>query len=214
LTTAQTDPHTSNQAKFRSKNLLVRRAIRRFFDTVSAMVAALQPRTVLDAGCGEGEDIIRLRAILPDRIEGFDIDERCVETASQRLPEIRFRVDDICRSSYESGRFDLVLALEVLEHLKEPDVALRELARLTRGGIIVSVPNEPWFRISNLVGGAFVSSWGNPPGHCQHWNRKTFLEFLARHVDVVDLRSSFPWIIARCTPRSGTPAGQGTPLRL
>ena len=207
MRTAEKTTRTSNQQKFQTKNVLAQGAIRRFFRTVSELVEPLAPDNVLDAGCGEGEDIARLIHALPDQVEGFDIDERCVKLASHRFPDARFRVDDICRSSYETGRFDLVLALEVLEHLEEPDVALCELSRITRRDIIVSVPNEPWFRVSNFLGGAFVSTWGNPPDHCQHWNHATFREFLERCVDVVELRSSFPWLIARCVPRNGTAPG-------
>ncbi|MBN2537347.1 class I SAM-dependent methyltransferase [candidate division WOR-3 bacterium] len=203
MATTRPQVRDTNRAKYETRNRLAQGAIRRFYDRLGRFVADARPASVLDAGCGEGEDIARLRPLLPERVEGFDIDPKSIEQAARRFPDLKFAVEDITRSARPGAGHDLVMALEVLEHLPDPHAGLRELCRLTSREIIISVPDEPWFRVCNFVGGAFVSTWGNPPDHCQHWNRVTFRRFLEQETEVLELASPFPWLIARCVPRNG-----------
>jgi hypothetical protein len=48
---------TSNYEKFQTGDPVVRRLIDRFYGKVEAVVSSLEPKTVLDAGCGEGETL-------------------------------------------------------------------------------------------------------------------------------------------------------------
>jgi hypothetical protein len=90
----------------------------------------------------------------------------------------------------------------VLEHLADPAQALRELVRVSRRHLVVSVPDEPLFRLTNLARGKYVRRWGDHPEHCQHWNRASLTAFLASSADVVEVQSSYPWLIARCRKRT------------
>jgi len=67
-----------------------------------------------------------------------------------------------------AGPGDLVIACEVLEHLDAPDQALSELQRVCRGQALVSVPNEPLWRMLNVARGKYWRSPGNTPGHLQN----------------------------------------------
>ena len=102
---------------------------------------------------------------------------------------------------FADGAFDLVLCLEVLEHLDQPAVALSELARVTRRDLVVSVPHEPWFRVGSLLRGRHLSRLGNDPEHVQRWAWPGFREFLGARVEVVSLTATFPWLIAHCRPQ-------------
>ena len=62
------------------------------------------------------------------------------------------------------GTFDLVLAIEVLEHVPDPAAALAELARVARRDLIVSVPREPIWRVANLARGKYVGAPGQYAG--------------------------------------------------
>jgi len=166
------------------------------------VVTELQPASVLDAGCGEGETLERLHDLMPGDVFGLDINPACVRFASARLPAYRFETGDVCSVGHEDDRFELVLCLEVLEHLADPNRALRELVRVSRRHIVVAVPNEPLFRLTNLARGKYVGRWGDHPEHCQHWTRSSLVTLLAEWTDVAAVRSSYPWLIASCRKRT------------
>lgn len=165
------------------------------------MVEPLHPERVLDAGCGEGETIARLGDALGQRVSAIDILEECVTFTSRRHPHVDAAQGSVYELPFEDGAFDLVLSLEVLEHLKSPAAALRELNRVTRGGLVLSVPYEPYFRLGSLVRGKYVRQLGNHPEHVNHWNRRTFPAFLDTHVDVAEVAVAFPWVIVRSRAR-------------
>jgi len=195
-------PDTTNYAKFQTRNPLARLLFDRFYGTLRRIVAELQPGSVLDAGCGEGETLERLRDLLPREVHGLDYNPTCVEFAAARLPAYGFSTGDVCRVDYPDDRFDLVLCLEVLEHLAEPARAMHELVRVSRSHIVISVPNEPLFRLTNLARGKYIGRWGDHPEHCQHWNRASLTSFLAASADVMQVQSSYPWLIAHCRKKT------------
>jgi SAM-dependent methyltransferase len=189
---------TTNYEKFQTGNPVVRRLFDNFFDRISTEIAAVDPARVLDAGCGEGETIERLRDLLPKPVQGIDLNPESVEFASARLPEDRFEVGDLTDLRFGDSSFDLVLCLEVLEHIPDPEPALREMARVSSSDLLISVPHEPWFRLGSLARGNYLSDWGNHPEHVNHWNPKTLRRFLEPTVNVVEITTSLPWVIARC----------------
>lgn len=197
----QHPPESTNYEKFQTQNPVVRRLIDRFYDRVSATVGPLDATSVLDAGCGEGETLTRLDGLLPDRVAAVDLSEEAVLFASRRLPSVdvtRHSIEDL---PFEDDSFELVICLEVLEHLPEPGRALRELARVSAGNLVISVPHEPWFRLGSLLRGKYVRGLGNHPEHVNHWNRGTLRAFLESHLAVTSVTGSFPWLIAHCAPR-------------
>jgi len=195
---------STNYAKFESRNPLVRRLIDRFYATVRSVVEPLGPDSVLDAGCGEGETLARLAGCLPQRVFGVDVRPDSVEFARRRLPSLDASLQSVYELEFEDGAFDLVLCLEVLEHLERPERALSELCRVSRSDLVLSVPHEPWFRVGTLLRGRHLASLGNHPEHLQNWTRSGFAEFLEPRIETVTLTTSFPWLIAHCRPLSPT----------
>jgi len=194
---------TTNYEKFQTGNPVVRRLFDRFFETVSRMVREVDPETVLDAGCGEGETAERLADLLPHPVIGVDLNPESVRFAAERLPADRFETADLLDLPFGDDAFDLVLCLEVMEHLPDPRPALSELARVSSSDLILSVPHEPWFQLGSLARGKYVSGLGNHPEHVNHWNLRTFREFLAGVVEPVEVTTSLPWVVARCRTRGG-----------
>ena len=193
---------TTNYEKFQTGNPVVRRLFDHFFDTVAGMVREVDPERVLDAGCGEGETIERLGPLLPHPVTGVDLNPDSVRFATSRLPEDRFDTADLLALPFDDGSFDLVLCLEVLEHVPDPRPALAELARVSSSDLILSVPHEPWFRLGSLARGKYLSGLGNHPEHVNHWNPRTFRDFLSGSVEPVEVTTSLPWVVARCRTRS------------
>jgi 2-polyprenyl-3-methyl-5-hydroxy-6-metoxy-1,4-benzoquinol methylase len=192
---------TSNYEKFQTGNPVVRRLFDRFFATVGETVAPLGAANLLDAGCGEGETIERLTGLLPREITGVDLNAESVAFASERIPSGDFRVADVTDLPFDDDSFDLVLCLEVLEHIPGPEAAVVELARVCRGDIVISVPSEPWFRLGSLARGKYLEGWGNHPEHVNHWNPRSLEAFLASYTEVVSVTRSTPWLVAHVRPR-------------
>jgi SAM-dependent methyltransferase len=94
---------------------------------------------VLDAGCGTGVDLPALRALVgpSGRVVGVDLSERALAVAVQRVelaPEVTLRQADLHALPFADGTFTAARADRVLLHLREPEVAVAELARVTAPG--------------------------------------------------------------------------------
>ena len=192
---------SSNLKKFQTRNPVVRRLIDRFYADVGSMAAEHRPESVLDAGCGEGETLVRLAGILPEDVHGIDISAEAVSLARERAPGADVTTASLLELPYEDDRFDLVLCLEVLEHLHQPGAAVAELARVARGTVLISVPHEPWFRIGSLLRGNYVANLGNHPEHVNQFRQNNLRELLEPRLEVVEVRRAFPWLIAHCRTR-------------
>jgi SAM-dependent methyltransferase len=107
---------------------------------VAEQTTALRPQSVLDVGCGDGFLLGLLGPAIPRR-KGIDASERAVLLARAMHPDVEFAVGDL--ASLDEV-FDVVLAIEILEHVPDVEVAgvLRHTARLLRpgGSLLVSVP--------------------------------------------------------------------------
>jgi len=189
-------PETTNFEKFQTDNLIVRRLIGRFFGKIRQKVATQPFSNMLDAGCGEGMTLYQLSDLVPKAISGFDLNPTCVEYTKKLFPDADVTVQDIYQLPYAAESFDLILCMEVLEHLPEPAEAIKSLKRVARGRLIFSVPHEPWFQLGSLCRGKYVKSFGNHPEHINHWSPASFKEFLQQEFDDVEVVTSFPWIIA------------------
>jgi ubiquinone/menaquinone biosynthesis C-methylase UbiE len=187
---------SDNEAKYRSKNPVVRYLVGRFLRRVSEVAATERPRRVLEVGCGEGIVLATLAARLPGtRFDGLELDEMALEQARVRCPGAKLVRGDACELPFGDQSFDLVVCLEVLEHLPEPVRALRELRRVARGGCLLSVPHEPFFRVGNLLRGKNLARLGDPSDHLQHWGAREFAAFCGRELAVRSRTTAFPWLI-------------------
>ena len=185
--------------KYQSRNPFVLKLINGFYEKIRLIVKDLNCQSILDAGCGDGETLIRLKRCLPDNVAAFDINKGQIDDARNRLPDVKIETQDIYQLPYDDNSFDLILCLEVLEHLKNPSSALKEIARVTSKHLIVSVPSEPFFMLGNLIRGKNILQCGNDQDHVNHWNKRTFHKYLSEEVNVNKITTSFPWLIALCS---------------
>lgn len=185
--------------KYQTRNPFVLKLINGFYKKINLIVRDLNCQSILDAGCGDGEALIRLKRCLPDNVAAFDINKGRIDDARNRLPDVKIETQDIYQLPYDDNSFDLILCLEVLEHLKNPSSALKEIARVTSKYLIVSVPSEPFFMLGNLMRGKNILQCGNDQAHVNHWNKKTIRKFLSKEVNVNKITTSFPWLIVLCS---------------
>ena len=182
--------------KYGTRNPIARKLVQNFLGTIPSLVANLPVATILDVGCGEGYLTQHLQRSKPHAgVWGTDISHAILEEAKRFAPSIPFFTASIYDLPHLERSFELVVACEVLEHLDSPREALLELLRVTRRYLLLSVPREPLWRILNVLRGAYVPSFGNTPGHVNHWSRKGFLRFLEGNVQVQAVRSPLPWIM-------------------
>lgn len=200
MTTSEYDRSTNKQ-KHQSKNPLMALAIGHFHARTRAMLPP-DARRVLEVGCGEG---FSSAAIIGGQdgiaFYGGDLFYDAVHEARARVPSMHPCVFDATALPYDDNTFDCVMSLEVLEHLPDPAAALAEYRRVTRRYLLLSVPNEPVFRIQRLLTGKGWSMWGDHPEHIQHWSIWGFTRFVrAQNVRVIRKASPFPyaWSILLC----------------
>ena len=185
--------------KYGSANPLVRRLMGGFRAALDELWELAAPESVLDVGCGEGvltrEWAERLGT---GRVVGVDLDDPRLraEWEAGARPNLEYRAAEAHALPFADGAFDLVAGIEVLEHVPDPDAALREMARVARRRLLVSVPREPIWRLLNVARGAYLSHLGNTPGHLNHWSKVGFHSLLTRHGTVLEVRTPLPWTLA------------------
>lgn len=191
---------TTNYQKYNSKNKLKQIMIKRFQEKLLKLLENENKNTsLLDAGCGEGfiSDCIYNNTKIK-KITGIDINKASLDFASDMNKKIKYKKDDIYKLSFKDNEFDIVITLEVLEHLDNPTKALKEIIRVSKNKIIISVPNEPYFSLGNLLSLKNVKRLGNPPDHINRWSKKKFERFINNEIKnkyKTTIFTSFPWTI-------------------
>ena len=150
---------------------------------------------------GEGEVAGRVRRKYPEaRFVGIDLPDPAL-AAHWRAQHLAAGFADITCLPFPDSTFDLVLAIEVLEHVPDPSAALAELDRVASGALVMSVPREPIWRAANLARGKYVGALGNTPGHINHWSKSAFTDLVATRFAVRQVAAPFPWTMVGAAVR-------------
>lgn len=111
---------------------------------VTSLLGDLTGRRVLEIGCGQGEFSQWLAGHDPWTLVGADLSRVAVGRAKRAAgPRAGFTVADIQQMPFPSRTFDLVVSCETVEHVPQPPVAVKELARVLRpsGTLVLTTPN-------------------------------------------------------------------------
>jgi SAM-dependent methyltransferase len=146
------------------------RGRRRVLDAVLDGLALPAQARILDAGCGSGRNMVELAR--RGDVCGVELAPASVDAARAR------RVGEVMvgsleqRLPFDGDAFDMAVALDVLEHLRDDAPALCELARIVAPGghLVVTVPQYDWL-------------WGEHDVLSHHWRRYTRALLVARAAD-------------------------------
>ncbi|HET9375365.1 MAG TPA: class I SAM-dependent methyltransferase, partial [Chthoniobacterales bacterium] len=148
---------------FRSRNLLITWALRRYFAQASRF---------LEIGCGTGFVLSAIHREFPALdLSGSEIFAKGLAFAKQRLPGVDLFQMDACQIPFDS-EFDVIGAFDVLEHIEDDETALGQMFQASRpgGGVIVTVPQHRflWSRVDDYS------------CHKRRYGRKELTDKLAR----------------------------------
>lgn len=189
--------------KYRNENPIQRALIRRFVSSLHDLFIEASPvSSVLEVGVGEGFISGYLSEKFPSiRFSGVDLAEADIAKLREKFPRVEAHVGSAYDVDKLPGGYDLVICAEVMEHLDEPARALDRMIALAPKRLLLSVPHEPFFMLSNLARLKNVTRFGNDPEHVNHWGRRSFRELLEARLDVLRMTTSYPWILALASPR-------------
>lgn len=192
--------------KYDSTNPIAQMLINGFMQSIETLVMPIANdiNQVTECGCGQGHVNQVLERLLPDaEIRGFDIDAGEVEVAqsNKRRKNTQLFVKSIYNLDQEE-QADLVVCCEVLEHLEQPELALKKMASLQADYYLFSVPREPIWRMLNFMRGKYIKDWGNTPDHCNHWSTRKFKHFVATELDIIHVNTPLPWTMILAKPKS------------
>ena len=110
--------------------------------------------SLLEVGCGTGFVLAALRARCPSlRLAGGELSRAGLEVARALVPDVPILELDARRLPFER-EFDVVAAFDVLEHIDDDERVLAEMARASRHGLLVTVPQHPrlWSAVDDFSG--------------------------------------------------------------
>ncbi len=127
---------------FRSPHSEERR-IERYVITLAIMraLARLRFATLLDVGAAEGYKAALARELFGAAVHGCDLSQEACDRARE-IFGVAGEAVDIHALPYADGQFDVVLCSETLEHVPDLARATRELLRVARAAVVVTVPRE------------------------------------------------------------------------
>lgn len=165
------------------------KAVERLFNKANNISSAHE------IGSGEGRSTMRLNKLIANLTASEYVDD-LVKLAKKNNPQLTIFQESAYQLKYDDNSVDLVFLLEVLEHLDYPEIALDEIKRVSKKYLILGVPNEPLWCFLNMCRFKYISSFGNTPGHLNHWSKKSLIKIVEnKYGKVIAVESPIPWTI-------------------
>ena len=122
---------------------------------------------LLDIGCADGTTTRQIKKILPlTTITGIDLYKKAIDHAKRKEGKIRFIHGDVHKLPFDDNSFEIVTAIETIEHLDNPNRALTEIYRVLKpnGYLIIGQDTDSllfrvvWFVWTKWKGSVWVKS--------------------------------------------------------
>jgi 2-polyprenyl-3-methyl-5-hydroxy-6-metoxy-1,4-benzoquinol methylase len=130
----------------RNYNIQPIRAMRYHFvkKALRGLAGSFPIKRALDVGCGIGDIANFVRALWKDiKVTGIDVSKEAVDLAKRNNPDIDFLVSDLESFKTEKG-YDLITAIDVIEHIENDKIALTRMRHLLQdnGILLMSLPHS------------------------------------------------------------------------
>ena len=180
----------TNELKFETANPLVRAMIGGFFSRLGELVAPLRPASTLDAGCGEGETLVRLGPLLGERIAAVDLSAYSVGRVAERLPAVDAQVASVTALPFarlELRSRPLSRGARAPRRPRRRGSASSPASRLPTSWF--PSPSSPGSGSAACSAASTCAPLGNHPEHVNHFNRRSLAALLEPALDIVAIRS-------------------------
>lgn len=164
-----------------------------------------RPRAMLDVGCGSGHTIAYFFNRWPlTKYYGLDLSEEAIKFAQSRVPRAQFLVGTLEQIEFRT-KFDIITAIGVLEHFKDPVRALQDVRRFLapEGFAYIEVPNCISYSGPEKGEGFRLIAKSNNPQWEWHLFRRSWEELIKKSSLTVSLSlkgpersSEFIWVLA------------------
>ncbi|MBN1688361.1 MAG: methyltransferase domain-containing protein [Candidatus Omnitrophica bacterium] len=145
-------------------------------------------------------------------VVGLDFNEALLKQGKQCGRLVDYRVADAAHTGFEDKSFDVVVGAEVLEHMKSPDLILREVHRVLKddGRFVISVPDDgswtAWKALFSLVTFYYGYLLGDPYmksqcGHIHHFSAKDLKKILVHNGFEIEKYFTFWTLTLYCVVR-------------
>ena len=158
---------------------------------------------ILDLGCGNGRDIIEI-AKIGSFVYGIDFSEEMISEAYKEIEKtfinnasIKLSVSDISSLKFPNNYFDKIICSEVLEHVPDLDLAIKEIKRVLKpdGILVITTPNKnSWYGFDRyfLWQKLLKRKWPHP---YDRWtNKKNLVNLLDSNKFTIELSYSVCFI--------------------
>lgn len=187
---------TADETSAKYFNRTTRGITHQFINNLLSELKSLKPETILDVGCGTGYITNIISKELDSTVIGCDMDSNRISFARSNFGQ-EVIIADVTQLPFKDNSFDVVVASEIIEHIHCTEAALKEIKRVARKCVVVTVPNEPYFRIANFLRGKNVKRFGNPPDHVNHYTKGSLGKLLEAHFSTLKVKTNaIFWIIA------------------
>lgn len=186
--------------EYKNRNIITKRLFDNFFSRLEEIIKTFDSDSrILEVGCGAGESSKNIIALLKGQyFEASDYDKRYIEKLQSMNLKYRVTVESAYSLNRDDNEFDHIIMTEVLEHLVDYRLALKELFRVARKSVVISVPNEPLWRILNMARFKYLKDFGNTPGHLNHFSKKSLVKELEKFGTIKKVFTPVPWIMIEC----------------
>ena len=156
----------------------------RYFQVVK-LIPQSRPIRILDIGCGDGVLLSLISQNTLAKLSGIDQDLKSLQIAKTKV-KAKFAKASAYKLPFTKNSFNLVIASEVIEHLKTPEKMLKEIKRVLKpkGKVIITTPIKLFDKPED-------------PMHIQEFSVNDLNNQLNKYFSKVDIKTSHPYLLKK-----------------